>query len=628
MGFSNLVARLMRPQQQIKTSRAGPMIAWSHIGQPKWTSRQMGNLGEEGFRKNVIAYRCVMQIATAASAVPWILYNEHGVEVDTHPILDLLAHPNPVQDGVSFIEGVYANLQIFGNAYVEAIRPHDDAAPVELYALRPDRMKVIPGATGLPQGYQYTVNGQVTNWFADPLTGESNILHLKCFNPLDDWYGMAPMEAALQSIDQHNASGAWNQALLNQGARPSGALVYSPKDGSPATLSDDQIQRLREEMGQLYQGDRNAGRPLILEGGLDWREMSLSPKDMDWLSGRNNAARDIALAFGVPSQLIGLPDAQTYANVEQARLAFYEETVLPQLTRVIAGFDHWLCPMYRDRPELDFDPDSISALTEKRRAQWSKLQNANFLTRNERREAAGYSPVPGGDGDDDGDRDSGDDDGAAKYFDDVKYSTDQPRVPAGNPDGGQWTSGGGGENNTPTESNMGSSVGSDSGSGGESQTGNKGHGNQQEQPATSYPQSSIRSLADARQVVADANGDPIGKNSQCASLTHALAPELPPTSQWLPDERVQGNTDIPVGTPIATFNFQGETDTNGYEPSEHSAGESGQSHTGIYLGQDTNGVSMLNQYPSSRGPKIETIPWASWGKHPLEGGSRYYTIDY
>lgn len=414
MGLSNLMTRLLRAPQQIKTSRAGPMIAWSQVGQPQWTPRRMGNLAEEGFRKNVIAYRCVMQIATAAAAVPWVLYDEQGHELDRHPLLDLLAHPNPLQDGVTFMESVYANLQIYGNAYIEAIRPHDGEAPIELYALRPDRMKVIPGPAGLPQGYQYNVNGQVTNWPADPISGFSNILHLKQFHPLDDWYGLAPMEAALQSIDQHNASGAWNQALLNQGARPSGALVYSPKDGGPATLSDDQLQRLREEMGQLYQGDRNAGRPLILEGGLDWREMSLSPKDMDWLSGRNNAARDIALAFGVPAQLIGLPDAQTYANVEQARLAFYEETILPQLTRVIAGVDHWLCPMYRDRPELDFDPDSISALTEKRQAQWSKIQNANFLTRNEKREAAGYGPVPGGDADGGGDSD--DDDGAFAKF--------------------------------------------------------------------------------------------------------------------------------------------------------------------------------------------------------------------
>lgn len=436
--LSDLVTRMRRPEQ-VKTSNAGPMIAWSQVGQPKWTPRRYDNLAEEGFRKNVVAYRCVMQIATACSAVPWLLYDDADMEIDRHPMLDLLRHPNPLQDGVTFMESVYADLEIAGNAYIEAVKPRDDQAPVELYVLRPDRMKVIPGPTGLPQGYQYSVNGQVTTWSCDPLSGASNILHLKRFHPLDDWYGMAPMEAALLSIDQHNAAGAWNQALLGQGARPSGALVYAPKDG-PATLSDDQIRRLREEMGTLYQGDRNAGRPMILEGGLDWKEMSLSPKDMDWLAGRNNAARDIAVAFGVPAQLIGIPDTQTYANMAEARMAFYEETVLPNLTRVTASLDHWLCPMYRDNVWLDFDEDCISALTEKKQTQWNRIQNSNFLTRNEMRELAGYGPVQGGD--DDGDSD----DEPSGVF--GKFNPDQPRVPAGSADGGQWTSGDGGDSST------------------------------------------------------------------------------------------------------------------------------------------------------------------------------------
>ena len=398
MGFIDRVKQFVRlpPAAQTKTSNAGPMIAWSSVGQPKWTPRRYDQLAEEGFRKNVVAYRCVMQIATACASVPWIVCDSDNRELDRHPMRDLLEHPNPMQDGVSFMESVYADLEIAGNAYIEAVKNNDNDTPVELYVLRPDRMKVIPGATGLPQGYQYNVNGQITTWHADSITGASNILHLKRFHPLDDWYGMAPMEAALLSVDQHNMAGAWNQALLGQGARPSGALVYAPKEG-PTTLSEDQIRRLREEMGMMYQGDRNAGRPMILEGGLDWKEMSLSPKDMDWLAGRNNAARDIAVAFGVPAQLIGIPDAQSYANMSEARMAFYEETVLPNLSRVAAGIDHWLSPMYPDYPRLDFDLDEISALTERRQSQWAKIQAATFLTRNEMREAAGYAPIPGGD---------------------------------------------------------------------------------------------------------------------------------------------------------------------------------------------------------------------------------------
>ena len=363
---------------------------------PQGTPRRYAGLAEEGFRKNVIAYRCVMMVASAAASVPWLAYDADGHELDTHPILALLNKPNPLQDRLALMENIAADLQIAGNAYLEMVRPDPTLPPTEIYILRPDRMKVIPGPAGLPEGYEYAVNGRVTRWNADPLTGQSAILHLKLYNPLSDWYGLAPLEAALMAVDQHNAASAWNQALLNQGARPSGALVFAPKDG-PGHLTDEQVRHLREEMESLYQGSRQAGRPLILEGGLEWREMSLSPKDMDWLAGRDAAARDVALALGVPAQLIGTPGAQTYTNMAEARLALYEETVLPLVRRIEAALNRSLAPLFPDTPRLDVDTDAVSALTARRDAEWNKLQRTTFLTMNEKRSAVGYGPLEGGD---------------------------------------------------------------------------------------------------------------------------------------------------------------------------------------------------------------------------------------
>src|ERR1700722_6717421 len=110
MSLLSLAKNFVRPHvpPQAKTSAAGPMIAWSGVGQPKWTPRRYENFAEEGFRKNVIAYRCVMQIPTAGASIPWLLYDDEGNEVDHHPLLDLLRHPNPLQDGVSFLENMYA----------------------------------------------------------------------------------------------------------------------------------------------------------------------------------------------------------------------------------------------------------------------------------------------------------------------------------------------------------------------------------------------------------------------------------------------------------------------------------------------------------------------------------------
>lgn len=381
---------------EVKTSTAGPLIAWSQVGRPKWTPRRYDTLAEEGFRKNVIAYRCITMVAQAAAQIPWLLYDQHGRELVRHPLLRLLARPNPMMDGVSFREHIFAAYQIAGNAYIEAVHPNEGAPVRELYALRPDRMRVVPGVTGLPQGYEYQLGSQVTRWGADALTGAGNILHIKHYHPLDDWYGLAPLEAALLAVDQHNAAGGWNQALLNNGARPAGALVFAPKEG-PAHLTEEQVQRLKEQLDAYYQGPRNAGKPMLLEGGLDWRPMSLSPQDMDWLRGRDIAAREIALALGVPSQLIGLPDGQTYANKQEARLAFYEDTVLPLAGRVIAAFNHWLAPRFGQELRLDLDLDAISTLAQRREAVWDKLQKVDFLTINEKRDAAGYSPLPDGD---------------------------------------------------------------------------------------------------------------------------------------------------------------------------------------------------------------------------------------
>ena len=381
---------------EVKTSTAGPLIAWSQVGRPKWTPRRYDTLAEEGFRKNVIAYRCITMVAQAAAQIPWLLYDQHGRELVRHPLLRLRARRNAMMDGVGFREHIFAAYQSAGNAYIEAVHPNEGAPVRELYALRPDRMRVVPGVTGLPQGYEYQLGSQVTRWGADALTGAGNILHIKHYHPLDDWYGLAPLEAALLAVDQHNAAGGWNQALLNNGARPSGALVFAPKEG-PAHLTEEQVQRLKEQLDAYYQGPRNAGKPMLLEGGLDWRPMSLSPQDMDWLRGRDIAAREIALALGVPSQLIGLPDGQTYANKQEARLAFYEDTVLPLAGRVIAAFNHWLAPRFGQELRLDLDLDAISTLAQRREAVWDKLQKVDFLTINEKRDAAGYSPLPDGD---------------------------------------------------------------------------------------------------------------------------------------------------------------------------------------------------------------------------------------
>lgn len=376
---------------EAKASRTAQVLAFESGGRARWTPRDYAALAREGYLTNAIVHRAVRLIAENAASCGFLLY-EGAQERDGHPLLALLSKPNVRQDGASFFEALYAHMLLAGNAYVEAVALGDQVR--ELHALRPDRMKVVPGNDGWAEAYEYSVAGRSVR--LDQLASSvPPILHLTFFHPLDDHYGLAPIEAAAVAVDTHNSSAKWNKALLDNAARPSGALVYSGPEG--AVLSDQQFDRLKRELTDTYQGAVNAGRPLLLEGGLDWKAMSLTPKDMDFLEAKNSAAREIALAFGVPPMLLGIPGDNTYANFQEANRVFWRQTILPLASRVGSSLAQWLSPQFGGELRIVVDTDRIDALASDRAALWDRVANAPFLTLNEKREATGYAPVADGD---------------------------------------------------------------------------------------------------------------------------------------------------------------------------------------------------------------------------------------
>lgn len=383
--MAGLIARLVRAAGYVPATKAGAAIALYGEGRAVWTARDYAALAREGFQRNAVVHRSVRLVAEAAASLPLTLADAD----ETHPLLALLARPNPREGGMHFLDGVYAQLLVSGNAYLEAVEI--DRTPRALFALRPDRMRVVAGADGWPVAYEYSVGGRRIRY--EQAGAVPPILHLTLFNPLDDHYGLSPMEAAAVPLDIHNAAGAWNKALLDNAARPSGALVFAPSSG--ATLSDTQFTRLKAELEASYQGSANAGRPLLLDGGLDWRPLSLSPKEMDFVEAKAAAAREIALAFGVPPLLLGLPGDNTHANYAEANRAFYRQTVIPLVRRTADSIARWLEPALGP-VRLEPDLDGIEALATERESLWRRVQGADFLSPAEKREAVGYpAEIPG-----------------------------------------------------------------------------------------------------------------------------------------------------------------------------------------------------------------------------------------
>jgi HK97 family phage portal protein len=389
----NWIQHLLLRTPEKKASATAPLLLSYGSHQPVWTPRQYDTLAEEGYQKNIIVYRCVSLIARGVGSVPWKLYRGDTC-LETHPLLNLLHAPNPQQSLGRFMEALTSYLLLSGNVYIEAVMPEDE--PFELYLLRPDRVRVVPGRGGVPEAFLYTLGGKSLMIPVDPLNGKSRVLHIKTFNPLHDWYGMSPIEAAAHSIDQHNAVAGHNLALLQNGARPSGAFIMKPDcDGN--ILTAEQRSTLRQDLKDVYESQRNAGRIMILEGDFDWKEMGISPKDLDFIEGKYLSAREIAQVYGVPPMLVGVPGDATFSNYKEARYHLWEDTILPHLEMIKGELNKWLTPLFGENLMLDFDLDSIPALAPKRETLWGKIEKASFLTLNEKRAIVGYEPVPDGD---------------------------------------------------------------------------------------------------------------------------------------------------------------------------------------------------------------------------------------
>jgi len=368
------------------------ILAMMYGQEAVWTPADYNKLAVAGYKLCAPAFACVSLIARSAAGISWTVSRAASdgtpTELDNSPLKDLLAHPNEYDHGFQFIEKVVSYKLLAGNSYILRVGIGTQP-PRFLYALRPDRTKVKPGAKGgqeLVGGFAYEVNGIVTQ------LKKEEVLHLKDFNPLDDFYGLSRLEVAARAIDISNASAEWNAKILQNDMRPPGALVLT------GNLTEEQRAFLERQLREKYMGSGNAGTPMILEGGFDWKQFAISPKDMDWVNADKSNLRRICSVFNVPSELLGDSENKTYSNVQEARKALYMETVLPIMDNLRDALNSWIVPLFGNNLILDYDKDAIEALQEEREKKYAYLTGADWLTVNEKRDATGYDEVgPEGD---------------------------------------------------------------------------------------------------------------------------------------------------------------------------------------------------------------------------------------
>jgi HK97 family phage portal protein len=343
-----------------------------------------GGAGRAPFEYNGAVRRAYLENPVAQRAVRLVAEGIGGAPLrPADPALAALVAETSA--GQSLLETLASHLLLHGNAYVQVLK---DARgrPVELFALRPERVSVIAGDDGWPAAFAYDVAGRRLSIPALDEDASPNLIHNRNFHPSDDHYGAGCLCAADEAIATHNAASTWNRQLLENAARPSGALVYENGDG--VGLTGDQFDRLKTELTTAYSGMANAGRPMLLEGGLKWQAMAMTPADMDFATLKAAAARDVALAFGVPPMLLGLPGDATYNNYREANRALWRLTLLPLASKILAAIGEGLAPWFPDAA-LAIDLDRVPALAEDRERLWTQVSAADFLDADEKRALLG-----------------------------------------------------------------------------------------------------------------------------------------------------------------------------------------------------------------------------------------------
>tara|TARA_B100001063_G_scaffold247320_1_gene292614 strand:+ start:8011 stop:9225 length:1215 start_codon:yes stop_codon:yes gene_type:complete len=267
-------------------------------------------------------YQCIKVLAESIGMLPLSIFmeSENLKSKDLkHPLHRLLkVGPNDYQTAQEWKEMVIAHLCLRGNHYSYINRVSGKV--VELLPL-------APGSVSLSLNDDYTVQYRITFKNGETKPAEaSEILHIKTFST-DGLVGVSPITQNVNSLGLAKATEKHGSSIFKNGAKPFGGLKTNQN------LKDEQYDRLVSRL-ENHQGADNGFRPLILEGGLEWVQVSITPEDAQYLETRKFQRNEICGIYRVPPHMIGDLENATFSNIEHQGLEFVTHTLMPYLTRI------------------------------------------------------------------------------------------------------------------------------------------------------------------------------------------------------------------------------------------------------------------------------------------------------
>lgn len=354
-----LVKRSLTPFRNLAgpTGFASLAVASWQSGRAQLPDGKYETYAREGYANNEIVYACVEELATSA-AEPRMRVRRQGSKDEwtlDHPLLDLLRRPNAFLDGFEFWATVIMHRSIAGNAYALKVRSRAGKV-VELWLMRPDRVRIVPSTSTYIQRYEYDTGGEVV-----PIP-PADVVHFKARNPLNQFYGMPPLLPISGRIDIDNFMKDFVKAYFTNAGVPAGILTVKQ------ALDDALKDEIRNRFSNTYGGPRGWHKLLVLEQ----TEATFTPMTQNL--GRQGlvipeldriAARRIAMALQVPPALIGADDAPTsYAALEMVQRFFWDNTLSPLYKELSGRITLQLAPDFPGVAEVGFDLSDVRALRE------------------------------------------------------------------------------------------------------------------------------------------------------------------------------------------------------------------------------------------------------------------------
>ena len=362
---------------------------------------------------NPAVNRVVGVIADAVANLPPIIIDEESKAIlRKHPFWETLKRPNEEQIWREYITDCISDYMLDGTTYSYLGSGSARKEVDYIRRVRPENVTIqINAKNGNPKYYDVLGYGSTQRYNYYPYDDKrSQILKISQYDSKSQYFGELPsakLKSAYDEIQHLELASKYNLSFLKKGARPSMALVSNAKNGYDGQLTEEQVTALKKQIKENYGGSNNAGEIMVLSGGLDVKPMSLNMKDMDFKELMEFSLILVCMVAGVPPEMCGVTKAKTYNSAEEAKISFFDNTIIPLANHFYEKLNSWI--MYRYSPAvynkggkfknaiLTYDKGSIDAL-EKRRFEVSKTyRETGATTINERRARLNLDPVKDGD---------------------------------------------------------------------------------------------------------------------------------------------------------------------------------------------------------------------------------------